>query len=361
MNTIKLSLNALVALSCLLLFMTSCQDDAVENNLLPTQEADASQTPVPDDVLQLLHSVAESSPLGANLGARTARPFVFEYNFALTVSELVDSRPGEVLEEFNGTLTLWAVDSSDLINSPSAQIYQGGYVAVNAQGDTIRRRAAAVVGEGSQEATLLIKNIPGAGDLVSPFDFRITDDSFGSNIGRGVVFEFESDFIEHDDQPENPVVTVGDSVVAFEVSLSVFEVERGLRGNQLTTLTGTLTLSIVDGPFPDENLPVTINGGEEPFGDFFYEGSYELTDEQGTSFSIPAVVDASIDEDLFDFLWTGVIPETQGGFIQFQAGFLPEGFETTNPNGGILIAKPGEGSDNDFFVVVDAEPVAPAM
>ena len=248
MKTLNLSLNALIALCCSLWLMTSCQDDAVESDLLPASEAeDANQTSVPDDVLQLLHSVAENSPLEreANPNARTSQPFVFEYDFSLTVSERIrGGQPGEVRQELSGTLTLWAVDSTDLINNPSAQAYQGGYVAVDAQGDTIRRRAAALIGEGEDEGFLIVKNIPGAGDIVVGEGFEIMGDTAGEAIGsrdadgNPVFVTFESDFVEAEA-----------SIPSYEL---LVQVPAGT--GRLATLRGTLELA------PSERFTGSLEG-----------------------------------------------------------------------------------------------------
>ena len=380
MKTLKLSLSALAAMGYLVLF-TACQDDTVENDLQPTdvsEELATAQTQIPDDIQQLLRATLEDPALDFTASnARTAGS-AFVYNLAITVSG-TDSpgSDGEVLGQIEGTLRLREVDSIPgknviIADGQEFQLYSGGFEFVDDQGQMRARRASTVILEDGSSVFTMIGNLPIAqGDVLIGDGFALGEDfTAGGFVARSRRDDFifftadvEGDFIRGPQPPEEETpIMVGDSLVVLDVSLSVFEAVSigGGRGDQLEELTGTLTLTRLDSgsSFPDENLPIMVTGGEEPFGDFFYEGNFELTDAEGNTVSIPAVVDASLREDFFDFLWTGVIPGTNGGFINFQSGFLPEGFETTNPEGGILVRN--EQGEN-FFVVLSADPVAPAM
>ena len=332
MKTIKLSLNALVALCCLVFFMTSCQDDAVENEVLPTREADnAGQALVPDDIHQALLSIAEdASRPEANLTARTNQPFVFDYDLSLTVSEL---RSDEVLGEFSGTLTLWAVNSTDIINfvdlsGRNFQTYQGGYVAVNAQGDTIRRRAAAFVIEGEEEAAfLLIKNIPEAGDVFVSEAFGIMNDSSGVGFGRGTLVAFESDFLEHDDMPvETPIVS--GKRLTYDLTLSVFAsdiVDREPIGSVIEQIKGTLSLAPADAPLAGESSII-------PFiseGDPVYTGTFTYRQfDSGDLVTLPVSAAVSLEDgtgflDINDIFGT-TVDEQFDVVFQFNPDFRPD-------------------------------------
>ena len=213
MKTLKLSLSALAALCYLVLFMTGCQDDAVENDLQPSLETDQVS-----DIQLMLEAVLNDASLDEpTSNARLAGAVPVSYDVSITTStfSFATEQAGKVIRKLDGTLELVPVDKIPDLNVIVAgqefQLYSGTFTFVNAKEKTVKRRAAAIVLEDGT-SYLLLRNIPSAGNVfTSAFvledDFSVEGFVTRNQQGRLVSVAIEADFIEPDAPEETETIT----------------------------------------------------------------------------------------------------------------------------------------------------------
>lgn len=149
MKTIKLSLNALAALCFLVLFMTSCQDDAVENEVQPTVASDEVISAEQTKLEQLLQSVDLTH--FSSINARTANQgTTLVYDFTVEFLSLAPNGPA--LDVQIGTLSLTEVDSipgTQIIVGEEGvlELYNGTFTFTDATGQEATNQAFGIVAE----------------------------------------------------------------------------------------------------------------------------------------------------------------------------------------------------------------------
>lgn len=262
MKTIKLSLNALVALGCLALFATSCQDDVVENNVQPNPEPQVSE------MQRTLEAVLDNPSLDDAGNARLEGSVPVSYDIAITTSELdfATGGAGEVLRTIDGTLELVPVDKIGGLNvtvvDQEFQLYAGQVTFVNNQDETKQRRAAAVVLEDGT-SYLLLRNLPRTGDVFTEAFVLGGDFSADNIISRNqrdeiVSVSLAGDFVEPDISEEEELETLTynlaiiartrvlvsqDTIFVDSMGISIPIVFQQTRLDTLDRLRGTLTLT----------------------------------------------------------------------------------------------------------------------
>ena len=207
MKTIKLSLNALVVVCCSLLFMTGCQDDAVENDVLATHSnKNATLTSIPADVEQLLHARLDNPSLNiASITSRTANSN-FVYDLAITVFGIDASGSAtEALGEIEGTLRL-----QKLGDTLGVTPLEGAFEYVDESGQQRGRRVAAVIT--GRTLNIAINNLP----IVRNRAFFAVENNepFSENslLGEDFIVEGDTIFEELSDVPKFLIRVEGDFV-----------------------------------------------------------------------------------------------------------------------------------------------------
>ena len=312
MKSLNFSLNALVALCCLMLFATSCQDDVLESE---SASALPEETPQQAELKQLLTEVTKQLPSLSDLRhARMAQGETFVYKLSLdlfTVEGFAAVR-GELLEEQTGTLTLTEVDSIADFNviAPGRDItlYMGTYAFSTADGvnDTVRAFAislsdgnGALLLEASLDGTSLDGNLY-ISDFALGEDFANTRSPLGALVRSEAlddifVADYEATFVGiENEEPETP--TMPEDTFSYRLQLELFnsdpEAEQpdlGIR-NLVDRISGTLILSPAAAPL-EGDLDVDPSVSLE--GDPIFTGIFEFTDEDGNLQTRP--VSAAVD------------------------------------------------------------------
>ena len=178
MRNFKFSLNALVALCCLVFFTTSCQDDTVENDLSPLAEAKTDPTVEMQTMLEEAMRQAPTDELAEQARHKKkdkddkydADPLL--YHLSVTTSAFDPHRGvGEVLTTTSGTLRLEPTDEIPGLHltkkqQKKYQLYRGGFTFVRENGETESRQAFVIAPrKGHGPGLLFIPNVPHTGDL----------------------------------------------------------------------------------------------------------------------------------------------------------------------------------------------------
>jgi len=287
-------LRKLAVLFFISLLATSCQDEMEQNlqNTPPPEEK--SSTHLLLEALLYNTSTSKSSPL---TNARIADGTVLSYDLAIDVFTYdIFTGPGRLLREVDGSLELSPSDEIPNLNvivvDQEFQLFSGRFTFINNRGDVRQRDAGAIVLEdGTSE--ILIRNVPGAGDVftasfVLQGDFSITGVITTNNRGNVRSVNLEGTF----NAPEEAIAPTEVSIatttatvapLAYNVSVSfaAYNTSTGTIGEVFEEFKGTVDLEPVDAlPDLDLNIPQDAQ---------LYNGSYTYTTSTGERNSIQAV------------------------------------------------------------------------